>query len=104
VARPVSTEIFVRNDTFAGVAGNQADAGPGEGTSGNARITDAYAEAAWEVSSRCGGNGSCVEVARVRGGTVAVRDGKLGPAGPVLEFSEQEWNEFLSGVRAGEFG
>jgi hypothetical protein len=94
----------VPDDTFAGVAGTETDARPGGDTSGNARVTDAYAEALWEVSSRCGGNGSCVEVARLRSGAVAVRDGKLGQAGPVLEFSAQEWAAFVSGVRAGEFG
>jgi hypothetical protein len=94
----------VPDDTFTGVTGNETDLQPGEDSSGNARFTGKHADAAWEVSSRCGGNGSCVEVARLRSGAVAIRDGKLGQFGPVLEFSPQEWAAFLSGVKAGEFG
>jgi len=47
--------------------------------------------------------GGCVEVATNLPGVVAVRDSK-DPAGPVLEFTAEEWLAFISGVRAGEFG
>jgi hypothetical protein len=62
--------------------------------------------AAWRKSSFSGGNGgACVEVAIVPGGTdgaVALRDSK-NPSGPVLLFSPDEWREFTSAVRQGEF-
>ena len=33
---------------------------------------------------------------------VAIRDGKL-PQAAVLEFDQQSWDEFLAGVRYGDF-
>jgi hypothetical protein len=65
--------------------------------------------AAWRKSSFSGGNGgACVEVAIVPGGTdggegaVALRDSK-NPSGPALLFSPDEWRDFTSAVRRGEF-
>jgi hypothetical protein len=65
--------------------------------------------AAWRKSSLSGGNGgACVEVAIVPGGTdsgggaVALRDSK-NPSGPALLFSPDEWREFTSAIRRGEF-
>ena len=55
----------------------------------------------WSASSFCGQSGDCVEV-RVRGGEIAVRDGK-DPDGPVLTFTPAEWRAFLAGARVGEF-
>jgi hypothetical protein len=55
----------------------------------------------WFTSSFCGQAGDCVEV-RVRGGEIAVRDGK-DPDGPVLRFTAAEWLAFLAGARVGEF-
>jgi Domain of unknown function (DUF397) len=54
-------------------------------------------------SSREGG--TCVEVGFVGDGVrqVMVRDSKHRD-GPVLRFSQSEWDAFLKGVRAGEFG
>jgi predicted secreted Zn-dependent protease len=54
----------------------------------------------WQKSSYCGDN-ACVEVG-IAGDIVAVRDAKR-PGGPVLQFGKAEWNEFVDGVRAGEF-
>lgn len=62
------------------------------------------ADTVWETSSFCGGNGSCVEIARLAAGEIAVRDGKQRAAGPVLIFTQDEWVAFISGVKAGEFG
>jgi hypothetical protein len=56
--------------------------------------------AAWRTSTLCDLNG-CVEVA-ILGDRVAVRDAK-DRAGPVLVFTDREWEAFVGGVRGGEF-
>lgn len=61
-----------------------------------------WAGFSWERSSRCAGNGSCVEVARLPNGEVAIRDGKKAAASPVLLFTRTEWDAFTAGIRAGE--
>ena len=57
---------------------------------------------AWR-KSMASGTGNCVQVAAV-GRMIYVRDSKTAPSGSVLAFTEAEWDAFLSGVRAGEFG
>ena len=57
----------------------------------------------WRRSSRCSTN-SCVEVADLPDGGVALRDSKSPEAAPILIFSRGEWTSFVSGVKAGEFG
>jgi hypothetical protein len=61
---------------------------------------------AWHKSSYSNGNGgSCVEVADLPDGSgQAVRDTKDKGAGPILWFAPSEWDAFVKGVRAGEFG
>jgi uncharacterized protein DUF397 len=56
--------------------------------------------AVWRKSTLSSHNG-CVEVALAQN-EVAVRDSK-DRGGPVLHFTAQEWEAFLSGVRNGEF-
>lgn len=46
--------------------------------------------------------GNCVEVARLPGGGVAVRDTK-DRAKPAHVYTGPEWEAFLAGVRHGEF-
>ncbi len=58
--------------------------------------------ASWRRSSSCDNSGSCVEVAFVDN-AVAVRSSD-GPDGPIVVFSNEEWQTFLEGVRDGEFG
>jgi Domain of unknown function (DUF397) len=58
----------------------------------------------WRRSSLCGTHGSCVEVAQMPDGGVAIREGEAPGAGPVLFFSHDEWEAFVGGVKAGEFG
>jgi Domain of unknown function (DUF397) len=58
----------------------------------------------WRRSSLCGAHGSCVEVAPTPDGGVAIRNGETPGTAPVLFFSRDEWEAFVAGVRAGEFG
>ncbi|GAA2861306.1 DUF397 domain-containing protein [Nonomuraea rubra] len=64
-------------------------------------MTD-IASAAWRRSSFCNGAATCVEVAPLPDGGVAVRDGKDPGAGQLV-FTAVEWAAFTAGVRAGEF-
>lgn len=56
----------------------------------------------WIKSSLSFSNGNCVEVAHLPGGHIGVRDSK-DPAGPVLQFTPDEWSAFIGGARNGEF-
>ncbi|MEN3305695.1 MAG: hypothetical protein V7603_1897 [Micromonosporaceae bacterium] len=56
----------------------------------------------WYRSSRSGENGgNCVEVCALES-FVAVRDSKLPELG-ALVFSRQEWSEFVTATKIGEF-
>jgi len=57
----------------------------------------------WVKSSYSGPQGNCVEVAYLSSGEVALRNSRQ-PAGPTLVFTAAEWDAFLSGAQAGEFG
>ena len=59
---------------------------------------------AWRRSSLCGAHGSCVEVAETPDGRYAIRNGEASSSSPVLYFSGDEWEAFVGGVKAGEFG
>ncbi|WP_248961353.1 DUF397 domain-containing protein [Sphaerisporangium perillae] len=57
----------------------------------------------WYKSSYSGGNGgSCVEVAGLADGRVAVRDSKN--IGPVVILRGACWSSFLNGVKQERFG
>jgi hypothetical protein len=63
---------------------------------------EAIDDRCWHKSSYSGnGGGNCVEVARGRGGIVAVRDSK-DPHGPVLIVESGRWRDFIAGVKAGQ--
>jgi hypothetical protein len=53
-------------------------------------------------SSRFCSGGSCVEVAPLQNGWVALRDSK-DRSKPEHRFSAEEWADFVRGVKAGDF-
>jgi hypothetical protein len=60
-------------------------------------------EIEFRKSTYSNGNGACVEVATVDHGGRLMRDSKHRD-GAVLHFTQLEWDAFIKGVRAGEFG
>jgi hypothetical protein len=56
----------------------------------------------WRTSSFSGNNGTCVEVAPLPDGHIAVRNSNRPHDGMVL-FTRAEMDAWVSGVKAGEF-
>jgi hypothetical protein len=56
----------------------------------------------WRISSFSGNNGSCVEVAALPDGRIAVRNSNRREAGTVL-FTRREMGAWIKGVKVGEF-
>jgi Domain of unknown function (DUF397) len=54
----------------------------------------------WRVSRTCE-TGACIKVAR-RGESVLIGS-TVNPAGPVSEFTVDEWLHFLAGAKLGDF-
>jgi hypothetical protein len=58
--------------------------------------------ARWRKSVRSSAQGNCVELARLVGDGVAIRNSRH-PEGPALVFTDAELDAFLGGVKDGEF-
>ncbi|MDQ4103139.1 MAG: DUF397 domain-containing protein [Actinomycetota bacterium] len=58
--------------------------------------------ARWRISSFSGNNGTCVEVAALPNGRIAVRNSNHPRAGVVL-FTRAEMKAWINGIKAGEF-
>lgn len=58
--------------------------------------------AVWRKATHSGGNGNCVEVAKLASGEVAVRNSRF-PDGPALVYTPSEMAAFLEGSKDGEF-
>lgn len=58
----------------------------------------------WTRSSFCAADyPQCVEARVGSDGNIEVRDSKLGDDSPVLRFTPQEWDVFVSGIWNGDF-
>lgn len=57
----------------------------------------------WRKSSFSNPSGNCVEAALLPAEGVAVRNSRF-PDGPALIFTDAEWDAFIRGVKAGDFG
>jgi hypothetical protein len=56
----------------------------------------------WQKSSHSNPSGNCVELARLPGGDIALRNSR-DPEGPALIYTRAEISAFLSGAKDGEF-
>ncbi|WP_242906944.1 DUF397 domain-containing protein [Actinomadura terrae] len=56
----------------------------------------------WRKSRRSNPNGECIEAGRASDGTIGVRDTKFYGTGPTLEFTRDEWRNFLHKIRAND--
>jgi hypothetical protein len=54
-------------------------------------------EPMWRISSHCN-NGSCVAVAKLPSGRIAIRDTKVAE-GDILQFSPEEWASFIGSIK-----
>jgi hypothetical protein len=59
-------------------------------------------EVAWRKSRASNPSGSCVEIAGLPDGEIAVRNSRY-PSGPALIYTRAEIAAFLAGAKAGEF-
>ena len=58
--------------------------------------------ARWRKSARSSAQGNCVELAKLSGSEVAIRNSRH-PHGPALVFTDAELDAFIEGVKDGDF-
>ena len=68
----------------------------------NGMPADRLMMARWRKSQASNPSGSCVEIAELPGGTVAVRNSR-DKSGPALVYPRAELAAFLLGIKNGEF-
>ncbi|MFD5891963.1 DUF397 domain-containing protein [Streptomyces sp. NPDC060334] len=73
-----------------------------EHTYSNGTRASSISGAAWAKARASDATNNCVEIARVAGGEVALRNSRF-PDGPALVFTRSEMIAFIAGARAGEF-
>src|SRR6516225_5526495 len=66
----------------------------------SAELPSLLRAAKWRQSRHSNPSGNCVEIARLPGQRVAVRDSRR-PDRPALLFSQAAWEKFLRGLREG---
>jgi Domain of unknown function (DUF397) len=59
--------------------------------------------ASWRKSVFSNLNGCCPEISRVLPDRIGVRDTKDNGAGPILFFTDAEWDAFIAAAKSGEF-
>jgi predicted secreted Zn-dependent protease len=59
-----------------------------------------HSKVVWRTALNCDG-GACIRVA-ASGSTILIADTKT-PAGPVLSYTKAEFQEFIAGVKNGDF-
>lgn len=62
--------------------------------------TRGHGSLTWHTALSCDG-GACVEVAADRE-MILMRNSQR-PSGPLLEYTPEEWHEFVSGIKNGDF-
>ena len=68
-----------------------------EGDSANG-CNQAQSSSGWRKSSYSASNGHCVEIARLPGGAIGIRDSKAA-GGPILSFAPSVWSKFVEVIR-----
>ncbi len=56
----------------------------------------------WRKSHRSNPSGNCVEMARLPGGVIAIRNSRH-PDGPALLYTPTEIDAFIRGIKEGDF-